>query len=163
MSGSENLITTIGDVGDDQDVRARLGKLSKSGKLAGFEPGLGDRIASFTAYGAPFDGCVDVVRSDVGLEFVLRMPRKLPALFAAALIVSVWPGLPLTEAFLQGFGWYERLTSGWFQTWMWYLPLAVIPAPFALMKAISNSRKTALAHANETIDRLRPKLVTTSD
>lgn len=156
MDGSENLVATLEGMPDDTEVLARLRKLSKSGKLAGYEAGGADgRLATFTAYGTPFDGCVDLTRSEDGLAFRLRMPRKLPLIFGVVLALTVWPGLPLTDAFLQGFGWYERLTSGAFQTWMWYVPLAAVPAPFALVGAMKKSRASAMAHAQETVERLR--------
>lgn len=151
-------IGTIPGAPDDAEVLARLTKLSKAGKLAGFEPGEDGRLASFTAYGTPFDGRVDVRRDQGVLAFDLAMPCKLPAIFAIALVLSVWPGLPLTDSFLQGFGWYARLTSGAFQTWMWYIPLAAIPAPFALLGAMKKSKATASEHARETFDRLRAVL-----
>jgi len=162
MAGSENHsdapVATLTGVPEDGEVLARLGKLSKGGKLAGYEPGGDGRLASFAAFGTPFDGRVDITRAGDGLRFELRMPRKLPVVFAVALALSVWPGLPLTDAFLQGFGWYERLTSGVFVTWMWYVPLAAIPAPFALLAAMKKSHASALEHAKETVERLRPRL-----
>ncbi len=153
----DHIATLTGTV-DRRDAVTRLTKLSKAGKLAGFEPGTGDEIASFAAFGHPFDGRVLVRAEGDGLRFDLRMSRKMPMIFGAVLAVCVWPGLPLTDAFLQGFGWYERLTSGVLRTWMWYLPLAAIPAPFALVSAIRKSRRSAHRHAVETVERLGPKL-----
>lgn len=157
-SGESDLIATISDAPEPSEAVDRMTRLSKAGKLAGFEAGSGGVLASFAAFGNPFDGRVEVTASEGGLRFDLRMPRKMPAIFAVVLVLTVWPGLPLTDAFLQGFGWYERLTSGWLETWMWYLPLAAIPAPFALLAAIKKSRVTARAHAAETVERLRVKL-----
>lgn len=163
MAGSENQsethVATLTGVPDDAEVRSRLERLSKAGKLAGYASGDDGHVATFAAFGNPFDGRVDVARTGDGLRFDLRMSRRMPMIFAAALVLSVWPGLPLTDAFLQGFGWYERLTSGWLQTWMWYVPLAAIPAPFALLAAIRKSRASAFEHAKETVERLRPKLI----
>lgn len=162
MTRSENQstghIATLHDASDASKAVARMSSLSKSGKLAGFEKGSGSIHATFAAFGNPFDGYVEVSTAPDGLRFDLKMPKKMPMVFAAALVLSVWPGLPLTDAFLQGFGWYERLTSGAFQTWMWYIPLAAIPAPFALLTAIKKSRASAYLHAAETVERLRPKL-----
>lgn len=83
------------------------------------------------------------------------MSRRGPLVFGLVLALSVWPGLPITDGFLQSLLWYERLMAGWPATWMWYLPLAALPAPFALLTAVGRSRKAAMEHAKETVDRLR--------
>lgn len=139
------------------EVIDRLQAMSKRGKLAGFErekiPEGAD--AAFAAQGTPFEGLVLVRAGDGRVSFDLHMPRKWAVIFAAVLIVTVWPGLPITEAFLQSFIWYERLTSGWFATWMWYLPLTVLPAPFMLRSVLAKSRATSMEHAKETVARVR--------
>ncbi|MEM9373473.1 MAG: hypothetical protein AAGA55_07500 [Planctomycetota bacterium] len=165
MSGSENQkhghVATIAGAPEPAQVVERLTKLSKAGKLAGFVAGGENHIASFAAFGGPFDGRVEITHSGHSTRFDLRMPVRMPIIFALVLVLCVWPGLPLTDAFLQGFGWYERLTSGALRTWMWYLPATVLPAPFALRSSIRKSRAAAYRHATETVERLRPKL--TSD
>lgn len=160
MRGSENHITTMETPVPPGEAIARLERLSKSGKLAGFERGEGDDLASFTAYGSPFDGRVVLREKAGGLVFDLVMPRKGAIIIAVVLALSVWPGLPITDSFLYGFVWYERLMSkaSWLDTWVWYLPLTVIPAPFAVLGAMKKSRAAATAHANETIERIRPML-----
>lgn len=138
---------------------ARLEQLSKKGKLPGFERGGGRGAdASFAAHGSPFEGRVLVRVRDGRADFDLHMPRKWAAIFAVVLVLTVWPGLPITDGFLQSFVWYERLTAGWFDTWVWYLPLTIIPAPFALRSAMRKSRASSLEHARETVERLRPVL-----
>lgn len=142
------------------EVIDRLTAMSKRGKLAGFErekiPEGAD--AAFAAQGTPFEGLVLMRVGEGRVSFDLHMPRKWAVIFSAVLIVTVWPGLPITEAFLQSFIWYERLTGGWFATWMWYLPMTVLPAPFMLRSVLVKSRATSMEHARETVARVRAVL-----
>lgn len=156
MGSSENLILTLPTGLTAQEVVARLESLSKKGKLAGFERE--GCAASFAAHGTPFDGRVEVAVADGQARFSLRMGRKAPAIFAAALLISIWPGLPITDGFLQSMLWYEQLTAGWFDTWMWYIPLCALPAPLAFRSALRKSRESATDHARETTERLRAVL-----
>ena len=48
--------------------------------------------------------------------------------------------------------------ASWLDTWVWYLPVTAIPAPFAVLGAMKKSRAGAMAHAKETVDRIRPLL-----
>ncbi len=136
--------------------------MSKRGNLAGYEHDGSSDSAVADAHGTPFDS--DLVIEHAALEdggeirFSLKLRTKFPAIFAALLIVSVWPGLPLTDSFLFTFGWYERLMGDSVQTWMWYLPLTVIPIPFVWRSSIKKSRKSAHQHAIETIERVRAVL-----
>jgi hypothetical protein len=156
VGSSENLILSLPTDLSGAEVVARLEALSKKGKLAGFERD--GTAASFAAHGTPFDGRVEVAVADGHAAFSLRMGRKAPTIFAVALLVSIWPGLPITDGFLQSMLWYERLTAGWFDTWMWYIPLCALPAPLAFRSALRKSRDSATKHARETTDRLRPVL-----
>lgn len=162
MSSSENHIADI-QIGLNRDeILSRLEALSKKGKLAGFEreAGPGGSDARFAAHGNPFDGLVLVKPGEGGVAFDLHMPRRMPVIFGVVLVLTVWPGLPITDAFMHTFLWYERLmgTAEWLDTWVWYLPLTVLPAPFALRSAVRKSRRTAREHAVETVERLRPVL-----
>lgn len=156
LGTTENQIERIATGLGDAEIVARLERLSKNGKLAGFEAGgEGGVLASFAAHGTPFEGRVEITRDGAGaVSFGLVMPGRGAVIFAAVLALTVWPGLPITEGFLQSMVWYERLTSGWFATWMWYVPVTALPAPFAVRSAVRRSRATALEHAREVIDRL---------
>ena len=153
------------------EVIEALGTLSKRGKLAGFEKlteeGGAARFRA-DAQGTPFDrelighvhpaGAADEPGSRI--EWTLRMPRKMPAIFAAALIISVWPGLPLTDSMLVTYSsWYSGLVSdGWFRTWMWYLPLTVPFLPLAWRGAMKKSRTSSLEHAREVVEKIATAL-----
>ena len=158
MTSSENHIASV-EAGLTRDqILERLASLSKKGKLAGFERGGPDGAdAQFAAHGNPFDGLVLVRAGEGKAEFELFMPRRMPVICAVVLALTVWPGLPITDAFLYAFVWYERLMgmAGWLDTWVWYLPLTVLPAPFMLRSVVRKSRATAMEHAKETVERVR--------
>lgn len=147
---------------DPSGVVDALKTMSKRGKLAGFQVGGESGSAVVDAHGTPFDSDLVILSASNGdqtqVSFQLIMRRKMPILFALILVVTIWPGLPLTESFMLSFGWYERLLGDSIQTWMWYLPLTMIPAPFAWRTAILKSKKSANQHAQETIERIRSVL-----
>lgn len=160
MPSSENHIATIETGLSGEEILARLEGMSKRGKLAGYErPATSEdgSDASFAAHGSPFDGVVLVRAGQGRVEFELSMPRKMPVIFAVILVLTVWPGLPITEAFMHSFVWYENLigSAEWLSTWVWYLPLTIIPAPFAWLGAVRKSRATSMEHARETVERVR--------
>lgn len=138
-----------------EQVFERLLKLSKQGKLAGYEHQAGTSHATVDAHGNPFDSDLKIQHADQAVEFELTMRKKLPVIFAVLLVVTVWPGLPLTESFMLTMGWYERLVSGWFETWMWYLPMTVLPIPFVWRTSMMKSVRSAHEHAIETVEKVR--------
>jgi hypothetical protein len=161
VSSSENHIVSVQTGLTGEQILARMEAMSKKGKLAGFGRGGPEGAhAQFAAHGNPFDGLVLVRAVDGRADFDLFMPRKMPVIFGVILALTVWPGLPITDSFLYGFVWYERLMglASWLDTWMWYLPLTVIPAPFMLRSVIRKSRAAALEHARETVERVRASL-----
>jgi len=134
-----------------------LSKMSKRGELAGFEyEGGGSAVAD--AHGTPFDSDLVIENAGGEVRFSLQLRKKIPAIFMALLLVSVWPGLPLTDSFLYSFGWYERLMGVSIKTWMWYLPLTILPIPFIWKTAIQKSKASAHAHAVETIEMIEKVL-----
>ena len=143
------------------EVIEALTGMSKRGKLAGFEKRSATSAVA-AAHGTPFDSdlLIEAHEREGGcrVAFEVRLRRRMPWIFVVVLVLAVWPGLPLTDSFLLGFGWYERLMSGPVETWMWYLPLTIIPAPFAVRSAIRKSRVSAREHALETIERIRATL-----
>ena len=159
---SANPLPSIQTAQDAEAVYGALLKMSKRGKLAGFEHDAGAGSAVADAHGSPFDS--DLLIEHAGGEsggevrFSLKLRTKFPAIFAALLIVSVWPGLPLTDSFMFNFEWYERLMGESIKTWMWYLPLTVLPIPFVWKSAIKKSHKSAQSHAIETIEKIRAVL-----
>ncbi|MBL4808544.1 MAG: hypothetical protein JKY43_00600 [Phycisphaerales bacterium] len=142
----------------DSAVFKTLLKMSKSGKLAGYKHISGERAAVVDAHGTPFDSDLVIQYSEEDICFSLKMRRKFPAIFMALLVVTVWPGLPLTDSFMFSLGWYERLMGESIETWMWYLPMTVLPIPFVWKSAIKKSRASARQHAIETIEKIQSTL-----
>lgn len=138
-----------------EEVFGRLLKLSKQGKLAGYAHQAGATHATVDAHGNPFDSDLKILHTGQAVEFELAMRKKLPVIFAVLLVITVWPGLPLTESFMLTMGWYERLVSGSFETWMWYLPMTILPIPFVWRSSMMKSVRSAHEHALETVEKVR--------
>lgn len=141
------------------EVKQRLTKLSKQGKLPGFAPDEPDALCSVAAHGTPFDSKLIVHHRGEALEFETALLPTMPRIFALLLVVTVWPGLPLTDSFLSSLDWYIGLMARiGIDTWHWYLPLTILPAPFAWRGAIKKSRASADASALEAIEKIRAVL-----
>lgn len=141
------------------EIQSRLLALSKRGKLAGYNGDDPDGIASVAAHGTPFDSKLVLLHSGHKLSFACKLLPMMPRVFAALLIITVWPGLPLTDQFLSSLQWYAELMARiGIDTWVWYLPLTILPAPFALRSAIRKSRATAHQSALEAIEKIRGAL-----
>lgn len=144
---------------DRDAVLGKLTKLSKNGKLAGFESDGEYCLATVAAHGTPFDSEMLIRHENGRVLFELKMLSMMPRIFALLLIITIWPGLPLTDGFLASFTWYSDFeASTGIKTWYWYLPLTILPAPFAWKSSISKSKLSAQQSAIETIDSLRKAL-----
>jgi hypothetical protein len=109
---------------------ARLDFASRRGRLAGFRPGPG--LFSVAAFGQPFDRVLIAdARGEEGgtvLEFRSALLLKWPAIFIAVTLFTIWPGVWLTDSLLST---YFASYPWWgLRTWMWYLPLTVLPLPW---------------------------------
>lgn len=143
-----------------------LEALAKRGKLPGFER-TGDGTCRVSAHGTPFDRDVEIAATTRGdgsrVELSLAWRRQAPAIYAAVLLLAIWPGVVLTDSFLSGFGWYNAIARAtgpvepWF-TWAWYLPLTVLPAPFMFRGALRKSAESSAEHAGEQAQKIRAAL-----
>lgn len=133
--------------------------MSKKGKLPGFDGAPPEGLVSVAAHGTPFDSRLILNNDDGQVTFDLKLITLMPRLFAVLLLVTIWPGLPLTDGFLASFTWYSdfEANSG-IKTWYWYLPLTILPAPFAFRSAIKKSKSSSLQSANETIQKISKAL-----
>jgi hypothetical protein len=141
-------------LGPEEIVR-RLDGAARRGKLAGFVPRSGEDLFEVEAYSAPFDHVL-VARLTGGpearLAFRLRVLPKLPLIYAVVLVLTLWPGLPLTHSMLVTyFSWY-RWGAG--VTAAWYVPLSVLPVLWWLPRAVRKSRAEAARAAKEQVLRL---------
>ncbi len=138
--------------------------LSKKGKLPGFVRAGDGGLFSVEAQGTPLDrrlvGVGEAVEGGTRVSWRLVLPRKWPVGIAAVLALTVWPGLPITDSLLQTYlpGSYGAWTNGWFKTWMWYLPLSVVPIPWFWRSMMSKVRTSTLEHAIETREKIRAAL-----
>lgn len=145
----------------------RLEALAKRGKLPGFER-TGEGACRVAAHGTPFDGTLGVAceGDGTGSRVTLHhgLNKRMPLIYAAILVVVVWPGVVLTETFLTGFGWYNALAAmtgpvePWF-TWAWYVPMTALPAPFMLRSAWRKSVASSGEHAEEQAQKIRSVLL----
>jgi hypothetical protein len=139
-----------------------LDKAARRGKLAGFRvlgPGEGG-LFTVEAWGTPFEG--ELIASveggpearDAGaanaftrLAFRTRMLPRWPWVFGVVLVLSVWPGVVLTQSVLSmmvpGWGWL------WRTTWYWYLPLSIVGGVWGWVVAMKRSRVTMAASGRE--------------
>lgn len=143
----------------EDEIRSGLRTLSKKGKLPGFETKEPGAICSVAAHGVPFDSKLLLRLEGDTVRFETRLLPMMPWVFGLMLVVAIWPGLPLTDSFLSSFDWYLSLMGSiGIDTWHWYLPLTVLPAPFAFRSAIRKSKLSAQGSALEQIEKIRSVL-----
>ena len=162
--GTDTALAPIASEKSAAQICDTLERLSKQGKLPGFVRGGDGGLFSVDAQGTPFDRRLVGEASEHGgrttVSWRLVTARKWPVGIALVLAVSVWPGLPITDSLLQTYfpGSYGAWTSGWFATWMWYLPLTVIPIPWFWKSTFAKVRASTLEHAVETRVKIRDAL-----
>ena len=126
--------------------------MSKRGKLPDYRRE-GTRF-SVNAYGNQMDmtlaGTVEGRDGGSVIRFALERQWKLVIIYAVITIVTIWPGLALTDSMLSTY------FSGYdFATWMWYVPLVVLPTPLLAWREARKSAAMARESAAELIERIR--------
>jgi len=130
------------------EILTRAETLSRRGKLPGFARTPGGFVA--TAFGEPFDFALHADVSNGRVRFGTSAKRLLPAIGLVVTALTVWPGVWLTDSLLRTyFPGYD------YATWMWYLPLTIVPLPWAIRGLWRKSKAAAGASAHELIERLR--------
>lgn len=130
----------------------RLATASKRGRLAGFERGSQPNTFSAAIFSEPMDHILLArieASPDGGSEIrsTAKMLKKMPIIFAATLILTIWPGVYLTDVMIPG-------EWGWIDTWIWYLPLTVLPTPWIWMTLMKKSRKGASLYLHELLTKI---------
>jgi hypothetical protein len=143
------------------EVLKKLEIAARKGKLAGFEKHDGPETFEVEAFSTPFDHLLlaTATQDSTGtrLSFRLHMLRKSPAIFAVIIVLSIWPGLPLTHSMLLTyFSWYSHVAT--WVTAAWYLPLTVLPFAWMIPRSLKKSGKEAREAAREQILKLRDLL-----
>lgn len=135
------------------EVSARAADLARKGKLPSHTVGPEPYLFSATLFGQPLDFHLRArALEEQGrtiIEFSSSIQRKIPVAYWAVTLLSIWPGVTLTDSMLKTY-----FTSYTFSTWMWYLPLTIIPAPWIWNRMLKTSRHAAAEHALELIQRL---------
>ncbi len=140
---------------DVQQVGIKLDALSKRGKLPDYRrQGSGFRLS---AYGNQMDmtlvGSVAAAPGGSEIRFALERQWKMIWIYAAITVLTLWPGMQLTDSMLSTY------FSGYdFQTWMWYVPLVVLPTPLFAWLEVRKSERLAKVSAGEMIERIRTAL-----
>lgn len=124
----------------------QLEREARKGKLPGFERLSGPLSFEVEAFGVPFTGVMQASAAREGdrtvLRFATKMSPKMPLVWVVILVVTIWPGLPLTENLIEAIG-----PTGWWQyTIWWYLPLSVVSLPLAIWSGLKRSK--AMMHAS---------------
>ena len=127
----------------------RLATASKRGRMPGFIRLAPDSFA-VDLFGVPWDralvGTVAAEGTGSVIRFTRRDKRTMPYSWAAALILSVWPGVVLTDALIPA-------SWGWIGThvYEWYLPLTIVCNIWTWVWAIRKVDATTKASAAESI------------
>lgn len=142
------------------EVVERLERLSKRGKLPGFARGSGQVLFSVEAYATPFEGVVEAHAETTPqatlLRFSYRMLTRLPAIFAVICVLTVWPGVILTDSLMKTYfpAFTESVPTAW-----WYLPLTVLPFPWMWMSWLKKSRAMGIQSAQEQVAKISAELL----
>lgn len=140
----------------DEIVEA-LDNAARRGRLPGFTT-CGDGLFRADAYANPFEHAVEA-RAEAAdgvtrLRFRLVVLAKIPVVFAAVLVLSAWPGLPLTDSMLSTYSdWYAQHV----ETWWWYVPSLVLCVP-AVWGMAKKSRAAAGESAREAIGKIAAEI-----
>ncbi len=140
------------------DIILRLDALARRGKLADFHPAEnGSAAFVLTAYGQPFDYTLTATASADGprttISYSLRQQRKAPVITILVIVFTIWPGVWLTDSMLKTYWDAYR-----FPTWIWYLPLTVLPLPWMWMRMARRSQQSAEVHSAELAEAIRAEL-----
>ncbi|MCC6952114.1 MAG: hypothetical protein IT433_11815 [Phycisphaerales bacterium] len=125
-----------------EEILKRLETAARRGRLPGYQPGRDGELFGAEELGHPFDFRLSVraegVNGGTRLTWTTRMLPKMPTIFGAVLALSVWPGVWLTDSMLRAY------FSGYdYRTWMWYLPVTVLPIPWMWRGFVRRSRESA--------------------
>lgn len=142
-------LPTITVAGEPASILTRLEAAAKRGKLAGFRAISStspDGLFVIQDFGGPFESTLTAravpQAGSTELAFSRRMQPRLAWVYLVVLIITVWPGVWLTDSMLRTY-----FTGYDYQTWMWYLPLTAPFVPWAMWVSIRKSRRTGDAEA----------------
>jgi hypothetical protein len=139
---------------DNEQVISRLDAAARRGRLPDFTKGP-PGLFTVGAFGGPFDYRLVAQRDAAAINFSLVMKLKMPVITVIVLVLTVWPGVWLTDSMIRTY--FESYD---YATWMWYLPITVLPTPWMWAVMVRRSRAAATDHALELIERVRAEVGT---
>jgi hypothetical protein len=146
----------------------RIQAAAMRGRVEGFDASPGKahlQAADFRveAFGTPFEGelggfiTADAPgAADAGctVRFATRLLPRLPLIFLIILILTVWPGVILTEKIIA-----DYFPEGWWKyTVYWYYPLSIPSVPWAMWVSLRRSRVVIAESARRAIDQIAKEI-----
>lgn len=140
------------------EIAPRLETAARRGKFAGFRHGQDAVAFRVHDFGGPFESVLSARADGAGgggttLAFTLSLRTGLAWVYFATLILTVWPGVWLTDSMLRTY-----FTGYNYQTWMWYIPLTAPFVPWAMWTAIRRSRARGRVAAEPIFDSIAAAL-----
>lgn len=140
---------------DGAEIRRRMEVASRRGRVPGVHLREGETLFEVDGCGTPFEHHL-VARGVEGASgtrvvFTLRRRMRVPLIFAALIVVSIWPGVYFMDQLIPG-------EWGWIPTWTWYMPLMVVSAPWMWVSSVRKSRAIATEDAASLVERVRVEL-----
>lgn len=140
---------------DAAEIRRRMDVASRRGRVPGVHVGDGDTLFEVDGCGTPFEHHLvatgSVAAGSTRVSFSLVRRKRMPLIFAALLVVTVWPGVYFMDQLIPG-------EWNWIPTWMWYLPLTVLPVPWFWRSTSRKSRAIAMEDASGLVEKIRVEL-----
>lgn len=140
------------------DALEKLETAARRGRLAGYIK-LSAQTFRCDAFGQPFEsellGTITPHEGGSTLSFGVKLRPMLPWIFAVVSVLTVWPGVWLTDSLMLTYfpSFTERVPTAW-----WYLPITILPLPFAGFSTLRKSRRTGLASAHEMVQKVATEL-----
>ncbi len=147
------------------EVAKRLAQAGRRGRLPGYDA-TNPKVFRIDCDAVPFEyallgtiGPEPASESGTGSIITMHTERRslMPAIFAATLIFTVWPGVWLTDSLIgvywSAYGrWSEQMP--WL-TYAWYLPISALPLPWVWRKLTRKSKVMAAESATKIIATIR--------
>jgi len=140
------------------DIAQTVRSAAKRGALPGYnQPKQTDHLFTITDFGSPFESRLTVTHNSTpaqGLTLRTAIKPITPIAIAAVLVLTVFPGVYLTDMFIREF-FPGTLAARW--VWWWHIGLSAPFLPFAFRtawrKSQTTGREAAGKHA-QSIQRL---------
>lgn len=134
-----------------------LESAARRGRLAGFRHGANDTHCRVRLFGWVLDRELHVEAAPAGaassretrVSLRTTMLKRNPAVLIVAMLFTIWPGVWLMDSMLLT---YIPSAQGWWPTWTWYLPLTILPMPWAIRAVLKRSREAATQDARKAIE-----------